>query len=85
MWILARPGEDPDAPATRAAFRRWNPWFSAVPDAELRDAMLAGPVAECRARLAWIRSRLAIDLPLLDLSGLDRDAAERVMIEMAGA
>jgi alkanesulfonate monooxygenase SsuD/methylene tetrahydromethanopterin reductase-like flavin-dependent oxidoreductase (luciferase family) len=85
MWVFARPGEDPEAPATRAAFRRWNPWFSEVPDAELREAMLAGPVPECRTRLAWIRSRLGIDLPLLDLSGLDRPTAERVMTEMAGA
>lgn len=85
MWVLARPGEDPDDPAVRAAFRRWNPWFSDVPDAELREAVLAGPVAECRARLAWIRARLGIDLPLLDLSGLDRATAERVMAELAGA
>jgi len=85
MWIFARPGEDPEAPAVRAAFRRWNPWFSDVPDAELREAMLAGPVRECRARLAWIRSRLGVELPLLDLSGLDRATAERVMTEMAGA
>lgn len=85
MWIFARPGEDPEAPAVRAAFRRWNPWFSQVPDAELREAVLAGPVPDCRSRLAWIRSRLGIDLPLLDLSGLDRATAERVMTEMAGA
>ena len=85
MWILARPGEDPGGPAVRAAFRRWNPWFSDVPDPELREAVLAGPVAECRARLAWIRARLGIDLPLLDLSGLDRTTAERVMTELAGA
>jgi alkanesulfonate monooxygenase SsuD/methylene tetrahydromethanopterin reductase-like flavin-dependent oxidoreductase (luciferase family) len=85
MWIFSRPGEDPDQPAVQAAFRRWNPWFSDVPDAELREAMLAGPVGECRVRLAAIRTRLAIDLPVLDLSGLDRPTAERVMAEMAGA
>jgi len=85
MWIFARPGEDPDAPPVRAAFRRWNPWFSGIPDAELREAVLAGPVGDCRLRLAGIRSRLGIDLPVLDLSGLERPAAERVMAEMAGA
>lgn len=85
MWVFARPGEDPEGPVVRAAFRRWNPWFSEVPDAELRKAVLAGPVRECRARLAWIRSRLGVDLPLLDLAGLDRPAAERVMTELAGA
>jgi hypothetical protein len=85
MWIFARPGGDPDEPSVRAAFRRWNPWFSDVPDAELREAMLAGPVPECRARLALIRAELGIDLPILDLSGLDRATAERVMTELAGA
>src|SRR5690606_5283964 len=85
MWIFARPGADPDDPAVRAAFRRWNPWFAAIPDAELREAVLAGPVPACRARLAEIRSRLGIDLPILDLSGLDRAAAERVMTDLAGA
>lgn len=85
MWILTRPGEDPEGPTVRAAFRRWNPWFAWVPDAELPEAVLAGPAGECRTRLAAIRTRLAIDLPLLDLSGLDRAAAERVMTELAGA
>lgn len=85
MWIFTRAGDDPDDPAVGAAFRRWNPWFSDIPDVELREAIVAGPVPECRARLAAIRSRLGIDLPLLDLSGLDRSMAERVMTEMAGA
>lgn len=85
MWILARPGEEPGGPSVRAAFRRWNPWFAGVPDAELREAVLAGPAGECRARLAAIRSELGIDLPILDLSGLDRPMAERVMHELAGA
>lgn len=85
MWILARPGEEPGGAAVRAAFRRWNPWFSDVPDAELREAVLAGAVGACRERLAWIRERLGIDLPLLDLSGLDRATAERVMSDLAGA
>lgn len=85
MWIFARPGEDPDGLEVRAAFRRWNPWFSDIPDAELREAVLAGPVADCRTRLARIRTRLGIDLPLLDLAGLDRPTAERVMTDLAGA
>ena len=85
MWIFARPGADPDDPALRAAFRRWNPWFAAIPAAELREAVLAGPASHCRARLAEIRARLGIDLPILDLAGLDRAAAERVMTELAGA
>lgn len=85
MWIFARPGADPLDPAVRAAFRRWNPWFGGIPDAELPEAILAGPAPACRTRLATIRQELGIDLPVLDLSGLDCAAAERVMTELAGA
>ena len=85
MWIFTRAGADPDDPELRAAFRRWNPWFAEIPDRELSEAIVAGPVPECRRRIAEIRRDLGIDLPVLDLSGLDRDAAERVMSEMAGA
>ena len=85
MWVFARPGADPADPDLRAAFRRWNPWFSGIPDAELHEAVLAGPVATCRQRLAGIREELGVDLPVLDLSGLDAAMADRVMTELAGA
>lgn len=85
MWIFARPGADVADPAVHAAFRRWNPWFADLPEGELPEAILAGPEGECRERLAAIRSRLGIDLPVLDLSGLDRPATERVMERFAGA
>jgi len=85
MWIFTRPGADPGAAPVHAGFRRWNPWFSGISDAELREAIVAGPVPKCRARIAAIRRELGIDLPVLDLSGLDRAAAERVMTELAGA
>jgi alkanesulfonate monooxygenase SsuD/methylene tetrahydromethanopterin reductase-like flavin-dependent oxidoreductase (luciferase family) len=85
MWLFTRAGADPDDSAVQAAFRRWNPWFSSISDAELREAIVAGPIPECRARIAAIRRELHIDLPILDLSGLDRAEAERVMTELAGA
>lgn len=85
MWVFARPGADPHDPAVRAAFRRWNPWFSDISDAELHEAVLAGPVADCRLRIASIRRDLGIDLPVLDLTGLDPEQADRVMTGMAGA
>jgi alkanesulfonate monooxygenase SsuD/methylene tetrahydromethanopterin reductase-like flavin-dependent oxidoreductase (luciferase family) len=85
MWIFTRPGSGPADPEVRAAFRRWNPWFAEIPDRELPEAIVAGPVPERRLRIAQIRRELGIDLPVLDLAGLDRDAAERVMSEMAGA
>jgi alkanesulfonate monooxygenase SsuD/methylene tetrahydromethanopterin reductase-like flavin-dependent oxidoreductase (luciferase family) len=85
MWILSRPGCDPQGPEVQTAFRRYHPWFADVHDSELPSAVLAGPGGDCRRRLAEIRRHLRIDLPVLDLSGLDRATADRVMTAMAGA
>jgi alkanesulfonate monooxygenase SsuD/methylene tetrahydromethanopterin reductase-like flavin-dependent oxidoreductase (luciferase family) len=84
MWIFARPGADPSDPSLQREFRRWNPWFSDVGEGELHEAVVAGPAGECRRRLAAIREQLGVDLPVLDLSGLDRPTSERVMAELAG-
>jgi alkanesulfonate monooxygenase SsuD/methylene tetrahydromethanopterin reductase-like flavin-dependent oxidoreductase (luciferase family) len=83
MWIFTRLGAGPDDPALRAEFRRLNPWFHAVGDGELVEALVAGTAQECRARLAAIRRELRIDLPVLDLSGVPADAARRVMEALA--
>jgi alkanesulfonate monooxygenase SsuD/methylene tetrahydromethanopterin reductase-like flavin-dependent oxidoreductase (luciferase family) len=85
MWVFARPGADPDDPALHREFRRWNPWFGDLGDEELREAVVAGPAGECRRRLTEIRRQLGVDLPVLDLSGLDRPTSERVMEALAGA
>jgi len=85
LAIFARPGHDPGDPRLRAAFRRWNPWHEPIPDADLPEAMLAGEPAACRARLARIRDELGIQLPLLDLSGLDAAAARHAMDALAPA
>jgi alkanesulfonate monooxygenase SsuD/methylene tetrahydromethanopterin reductase-like flavin-dependent oxidoreductase (luciferase family) len=85
MWVWTRVGSDPSEAAVRAAYRRWNPWFGAVPDEELAEAIVAGPAGQCRERLNAIRGQLGIDLPVLDLTGLDRAGAERVMENLAGA
>lgn len=85
MWIFVRPGADPRASATRDAFRRWHPWFRELPDAELDEAIVAGPVGSCRDRVAAIRSELGIDLPVLDLAGLDAGAALAAIDVFAGA
>lgn len=83
LAVFARPGQDPDDPRVPAAFRRWNPWHDGITDAEIPEAMLAGDSAVCRARLAWIRSELGIQVPLLDLSGLDADAARHALDALA--
>jgi alkanesulfonate monooxygenase SsuD/methylene tetrahydromethanopterin reductase-like flavin-dependent oxidoreductase (luciferase family) len=85
MWVFVRPGVDPSDPALRTEQRRWNPWFRSLPDTELEEAVLAGPVGPCRDRIGRIRDELGIDLPVLDLSGLGREAAEAALELLAGA
>ena len=85
LWLFARPGQSPEDPALAAEFRRWQPWFRELPEAELGEAILAGPVAGCRARIAALRRDLGIDLPVLDLAGLAQLDAELALEAMAGA
>jgi alkanesulfonate monooxygenase SsuD/methylene tetrahydromethanopterin reductase-like flavin-dependent oxidoreductase (luciferase family) len=82
--IFARPGADPHDPALLASYRRFNPWFGAVPDAELAGTILAGDPAECRARLALVREELKLALPIVDLTGLPIDAARRALDALSG-
>ncbi len=85
IWIFARPGRAIDDAALAIEFRRWHPWFRALPDAELGEAILAGPAARCRDRIASIRGDLGIDLPVLDLAGLSQPEAEAALEALAGA
>ena len=76
MWIYTRAGTaGPDDPGLRAEFRRLNPWFAHIPDAELAEGLVAGAPERCRSRLEEIRQRLGIDLPVIDLSGLPEGEA----------
>jgi alkanesulfonate monooxygenase SsuD/methylene tetrahydromethanopterin reductase-like flavin-dependent oxidoreductase (luciferase family) len=81
--IFARPGEDPADPGLLASYRRFNPWFAGVPDAELAGALLAGAPDACRRRLDALRAELGLALPILDLTGLARDAARRALDALA--
>lgn len=85
MWVFVRLGSDPHDPALRAEQRRWNPWFRALSDVELEEAVVAGPVGKCRERIAAIRDGFGIDLPVLDLAGLGREAAIAALELLAGA
>jgi alkanesulfonate monooxygenase SsuD/methylene tetrahydromethanopterin reductase-like flavin-dependent oxidoreductase (luciferase family) len=82
MWLFTRLGRAGD-PGHAEEFRRLNPWFRAIPDAELPEAIVAGSASECRARLEAIRRELRLEHPVLDLSGLDADSARRVMEALA--
>jgi len=77
MWIFARVDPAHDAAASLRSYRRLNPWFHWIPDAELASAMVLGPAPAARARLAGLCESLAIDRPVLDLSGLEAEATLR--------
>ena len=81
--IFVRPGEDPRDPALLAAYRRFNPWFGGVPDAELAGALVAGDPDDCRRRLDALRGELRLTLPIADLTGLASDAARRALDALA--
>jgi alkanesulfonate monooxygenase SsuD/methylene tetrahydromethanopterin reductase-like flavin-dependent oxidoreductase (luciferase family) len=83
MWILTRVDETPDRQATLAEFRRLNPWFHDLSDAEARTATVVGSAEYCRARLEKITAELALDLTVMDLSGLDAAASYRTMEGLA--
>ena len=71
MWIFTRIRAALGRRRRCAEFRRWNPWFDAIHDAELAPALVVGTPAECRERLAEIARELRLEMPVLDLSGLD--------------
>jgi alkanesulfonate monooxygenase SsuD/methylene tetrahydromethanopterin reductase-like flavin-dependent oxidoreductase (luciferase family) len=79
MLIFTRVEEDPAPGAALAAFRRLNPWFRWIPDAEIGPSLVVGSPERCRERLAALADALAIDHPVLDLAGLDAAATRRVL------
>ena len=48
-----------------------------IPDAELSEALVLGPAADCRARLAELAASLQLAWPVLDLTGLKAEATLR--------
>jgi alkanesulfonate monooxygenase SsuD/methylene tetrahydromethanopterin reductase-like flavin-dependent oxidoreductase (luciferase family) len=83
MWIFARPHGDPDDPRLLREYRRLNPWFADLPDAEAREAMVTGPPEAARARLAALAAELGLELPIADLSGLPHDAVRQSLDALA--
>ncbi|MCC6640653.1 MAG: LLM class flavin-dependent oxidoreductase [Deltaproteobacteria bacterium] len=76
QWIFTRVGANgPKAEAVRGEFRRLNPWFADVSDAELNEGLVAGPAVHCRGRIDEIRESLGLALPIVDLSGLSEASA----------
>lgn len=69
LWIFARPNQ-PWEEASHE-YRLRSPWFADLPPGEIRNAVLWGEERRCRDRIEALRSELEIDLPILDLAGLD--------------
>jgi alkanesulfonate monooxygenase SsuD/methylene tetrahydromethanopterin reductase-like flavin-dependent oxidoreductase (luciferase family) len=78
MWIFARP-EPISRGEALAEFRRWNPWFRDLSDAELAPALAFGKPAECRERIASLAAALELEMPVIDLSGLSADRAREAI------
>lgn len=79
LAVCVRPGGKEAWPRLRDEYRRLNPWFAELGEAELREAIVSGSPDACRARLAEIVERLRLDEPVLDLSGLPRPASESLL------
>jgi len=83
IWIFTRPGASLDAAAKD--YRRHCPWFSDVPERALEQILLWGEPARCREQLASLRADLRVDLPVLDLVGLNESAALHALEALAPA
>ena len=79
MWIFTRVADRPEPQAALQEFRRLNPWFGDVSDAEIAPALVVGSAAHCRERLAALASDFNLDLPVIDLSGMDAAAARHTL------
>lgn len=77
IWVFARP--DASLEQTYAAYRRLCPWFPELAPAERERALLWGDPAGWADRLAELRAELSVELPVLDLSGLDEAGALRAL------
>jgi alkanesulfonate monooxygenase SsuD/methylene tetrahydromethanopterin reductase-like flavin-dependent oxidoreductase (luciferase family) len=77
IWVFARP----DAAAARAAhaYRRHCPWFRGLPEHRVPEALLCGDPRAWPERLAELAERLRVDLVVLDLIGLEEQAARRAI------
>jgi alkanesulfonate monooxygenase SsuD/methylene tetrahydromethanopterin reductase-like flavin-dependent oxidoreductase (luciferase family) len=78
LWMYTRPQPLSSAQAL-AEYRRWHPWFASIGDAELAPALVFGSPAECRDRIDALARALELDMPVLDLTGLDAQAAREAI------
>lgn len=83
LWIFTRLDPAGDIDAALGEFRHLNPWFAEFPDDEVSTGLVVGPATHCRRRLAELAAELSLELPVVDLSGLDAASARRLMEAVA--
>lgn len=83
MLFFTRVQDGADPARALAEFRRLNPWFRFVPDAEVAGALAIGSPARCRERIAELAAACGIDEPYLDLSGVPTGEARRTLAALA--
>jgi alkanesulfonate monooxygenase SsuD/methylene tetrahydromethanopterin reductase-like flavin-dependent oxidoreductase (luciferase family) len=83
MWIFTRTGQSADLPAAMSSFRRLNPWFHWIPDAEIAESLVLGSGDECWAKIATFARDLQLSLPIIDLSGLDAAESHRCLEQLS--
>ena len=83
MLVFTRIAESPDPAPFLAEFRRLNPWFRFVPDAEALGALVVGEPGQCLRRIASMSGELRVTRPTLDLSGVPAGEARRVLAALS--
>jgi alkanesulfonate monooxygenase SsuD/methylene tetrahydromethanopterin reductase-like flavin-dependent oxidoreductase (luciferase family) len=83
MLFFTRLRDAEDPAGALAEFRRLNPWFGFVPDAEATAALVVGSPERCRARIAELAAACGIDEPYLDLSGVPAGEARRILAALS--
>jgi alkanesulfonate monooxygenase SsuD/methylene tetrahydromethanopterin reductase-like flavin-dependent oxidoreductase (luciferase family) len=83
MLLFTRIAPGPDPAPFLAEFRRLNPGFRSLPDAEVAGALVVGSPDHCLRRVAELSRDLAIARPTLDLSGLPAGEVRRVLAALA--
>ena len=78
LFFARLAGESDPAPFL-PEFRRLNPWFRAVPDAEAAASLVVGPAGEVRERVAALARELGVARPVLDLSGVPSGDARALL------
>jgi len=81
MLLFARPGVG--AADALAEYRRLNPWFADVPDAEIAPGLAWGDPTRCRQQLLDLTGALGLTLPVIDASGLPAEPTRRLLDALA--